>query len=46
MVIVKRENFIENLNIYKKEFPNKLSEAYSHFYILIRTINNNKIALL
>ena len=46
MVIVKKDDFIKNLNDYKKIFPGKLSEAYSHFYVLIRCINNKQIALL
>lgn len=46
MVIVKRENFTTNLESYSKEFPHKLAEAYSHFYVLIRCIHHNRIALI
>lgn len=45
-LVVKREDFIQHFDEFKIKFPYKLKEAYSHFYIFIRCINNKNIALL
>lgn len=45
-LIVKREIFMQHFNEFKIKFPHKLKESYSHFYIFIRCINKQEIALL
>ena len=45
-LVFKKENFIQYLNEFRENFPHKLEESYSHFYIGIRCINKQNIALL
>jgi len=45
-LIIKRIDFMQHLNEFKAKFPHKLKESYSHFYISIRCINKQNIALL
>jgi hypothetical protein len=45
-IIVKKDNFLLNLNLLKNSFIDNLWDSYSHSYILLRCIYKNKIWLL
>ncbi|MFA5916795.1 MAG: glycosyltransferase family 2 protein [Candidatus Gracilibacteria bacterium] len=45
-IIVKKDNFLLNLNLLKNSFIDNLGDSYSHSYILLRCIYKNKIGLL
>ena len=46
MVIVRRKDFIDNLENFRHVFPHKLGDAFSHFHILIRCISGKSVGLL